>query len=540
MKEDVRGPSMPTSQRLGLLVSTFAVLALVPARASGNNSAIPTVAEQRLLQAIQAGKLADLSKLPDGQRTISADFLKHLMFETDESQVPGKLVHIKGAIIDFFSAEDNRGLSKRVPFELVFDSCRFTSFLCKDCKFLRDLHFFYSTFGGGGSMQGQLVLENAQIEGNLEIRSQNNLLVSLNFARISGTSNLWLPASSSLLATRLKSQAVYVEASAPANLNLPDAIADSMNLRIVGDKDSGIDIPGAVVDTISIDSSGPVTVNAARLTAKTASFCCSPLESASNDSKLIVATSLILDRSKIERDLFVEIHTTSISVQGVTVKERATFDADPTLSDLSFSTFDVLNWKYYPKSSTNLNGISFRTLNVSSDPGSQPSVRDALNFLRRAKSQISALTAYQTQLKTEGDNADAEKAYIAMRETLRDLEWEHWYTWPLGIVDLFQQYGLGFGHSPVPPFLWSLAFFIFGAFAFHNEIHMQPRVDKPSDFSGAWYSLELFLPIVDLGVAKEWRPKSESKWRVAYARAHQMAGWVLIPATLAAITGVVK
>jgi hypothetical protein len=533
---------MPTSQRLGLLVSAFAVLALVPARVGGNNSAKPTAAEQRLLQAIRARKMADFSRLPDGQRTISAEFLKHLMFETDESQVPGKLVHIKGAIIDDFSAEDYRGLSKRVPFELVFDSCRFTNFLCKDCHFLRDLYFFYSTFSGDGSMQGQLVLENAQIEGNLEIRSQNSLLVSLKYARISHTSNLWLPASSALLATQLKSQTVYVEAFAPANLNLPDAIADSMNLRVTGDGDkiAGIDISGAVVDMISVDSSGPVTVNAARLTTKTTRFCCSPLESTSNDSKSKVDTSLILDRSKIERDLFVGVHTTSISVQGVTVKERATFDVDPRFSDLSFSTFDVLNWKYYPNSSTNLNGISFRTLNVSSDPGSNPSVPEALDFLRKAKSPISAFAAYQTQLKTQGENADAESAYVGMREKLRDQEWEYWLTWPLGIVDLFQQYVLGFGHSPVPPFLWSLAFFIFGAFAFHNESNMQPRVDKPSDFSGAWYSLELFLPIVDLGVAKEWRPKSESKWRVAYARAHQMAGWVLIPVTLAAITGVVK
>jgi hypothetical protein len=533
---------MRTGHRLGLFISTLAVLALAPARTGGSNSPNPTIAEQRLLQAVHAGKMADFSKLPDGQRTISAEFLKHLMFETDESQVPGKLVHLKGAIIESFNADFYRGLSKRVPFELVFDSCRFTIFLCKDCHFQRDLYFFYSTFGGGGSVQGQLGLENAQIDGNLEIRSQNSLLVSLKFARISGTSNLWLPASSPLLANRLKSQAVNVEASAPAKLDLPDAIADSMNLRAVGvgDKESGINISGAVVDRISIDSSGPITVTAARLTAKAVSFCCSPLEPTSSDSKLKVDTSLILDRSKIERDLFVGIHTTSISMQGATVKERATFDVDPSSSDLSFSTFDVLNWKYYPSSSTNLNGISFRSLNVSSDPGSHASVPDALNFLRGAKSQISALTAYQTQLKTEGDNANAEEAYIAMRETLRDLEWEHWYSWPLGIVDLFQQYVLGFGHSPVPPFLWSLAFFIFGAFAFHNEINMQPRVDKPSDFSGAWYSLELFLPIVDLGVAKEWRPKSESKWRVAYARAHQMAGWVLIPVTLAAITGVVK
>ena len=50
-----------------------------------------------------------------------------------------------------------------------------------------------------------------------------------------------------------------------------------------------------------------------------------------------------------------------------------------------------------------------------------------------------------------------------------------------------------------------------------------------------WYSVELFLPVVDLGVAKSWRPGTN---RLAMcARFHQLSGWVLIPVALAAITG---
>jgi len=63
---------------------------------------------------------------------------------------------------------------------------------------------------------------------------------------------------------------------------------------------------------------------------------------------------------------------------------------------------------------------------------------------------------------------------------------------------------------------------------------------EPATYSRFWYSLELFLPVVDLGVAKSWRPKNENRHLLAYARIHQLAGWVLIPVALAALTGARK
>jgi len=127
-----------------------------------------------------------------------------------------------------------------------------------------------------------------------------------------------------------------------------------------------------------------------------------------------------------------------------------------------------------------------------------------------------------------------------MHSVMRQVDWKHWWTWYLGLFDVFQEYVLGYGRYPTPPLVWSFIFVAIGFFVFRNPTSMQPRVDKPADFSAGWYSLELFLPIVDLGVAKEWRPKSTPRWRVAYAHAHQLARWILIPVALAAITGVIK
>jgi hypothetical protein len=324
-------------------------------------------------------------------------------------------------------------------------------------------------------------------------------------------------------------------------LSFERAKADSIQVNL-GAGSSHIEIPDAIIDSLSVYSGGPIRINALNLQAKSATFAADPDEIESLIKAQPLPTDIALDRSNIERNLYVGIPVGYLSLKGITVKQNAIFDVNTRTADLSFASFDLVKWRVYREQSTNidLNGVSFRILMVTQDPSISSSIPDALDLLRKAKSPTSAFTAYQSQLKTQGESEAAEKSYVEMREVMRHQEWQHSITWPLGVVDIFQQYVLGFGHSPVPPMFWSICFVVFGTFAFRKVVHMQERVENPADFSGAWYSLELFLPIVDLGVAKEWRPKADSKWRVVYARVHQIAGWVLVPAALAAITGVVK
>jgi len=63
---------------------------------------------------------------------------------------------------------------------------------------------------------------------------------------------------------------------------------------------------------------------------------------------------------------------------------------------------------------------------------------------------------------------------------------------------------------------------------------------SPPEYSPVWYSIELFLPVVDLGVAKSWRPSAKKRRLATYARFHQLSGWVLVPVALAALTGLAK
>ena len=57
-------------------------------------------------------------------------------------------------------------------------------------------------------------------------------------------------------------------------------------------------------------------------------------------------------------------------------------------------------------------------------------------------------------------------------------------------------------------------------------------------FNRASYSLDLFLPVVNLHIDENWRPVG--LWREIYAVFHSMVGWVLVPLLLASLAGIVR
>jgi hypothetical protein len=109
------------------------------------------------------------------------------------------------------------------------------------------------------------------------------------------------------------------------------------------------------------------------------------------------------------------------------------------------------------------------------------------------------------------------------------------------VLDKMQAIFLGYGRLPLPPLLWSIGIVTLGTFLFVEKTRMGRSTKEETGgvpYSRFWYSLELFLPVVDLGMAKGWRPQKRALR--AYARIHQLAGWILIPVSLAALTGAIK
>jgi hypothetical protein len=59
-------------------------------------------------------------------------------------------------------------------------------------------------------------------------------------------------------------------------------------------------------------------------------------------------------------------------------------------------------------------------------------------------------------------------------------------------------------------------------------------------YNSVWYSLDLFIPYIDLGVASKWRPKPKETKVVVYSRIHLILGWLVLPIALFAISGLIR
>jgi hypothetical protein len=58
-------------------------------------------------------------------------------------------------------------------------------------------------------------------------------------------------------------------------------------------------------------------------------------------------------------------------------------------------------------------------------------------------------------------------------------------------------------------------------------------------FERTTYSLDLFVPVLDLRYGRMWMV-NPPLWREVYAAIHAVAGWVLVAVVLAWLTGIIK
>ena len=122
---------------------------------------------------------------------------------------------------------------------------------------------------------------------------------------------------------------------------------------------------------------------------------------------------------------------------------------------------------------------------------------------------------------------------------------------------------VAYGRHPWKALGWSAVFIVIGAICFpeqgmerHRIDRRQPHGAKPAaeikheaepyyvahalPYSRFLYSLDLFIPLIELGLADAWLPMKAKRWKRRWMRIHQIAGWILVPLGLAALGGIVK
>jgi hypothetical protein len=101
---------------------------------------------------------------------------------------------------------------------------------------------------------------------------------------------------------------------------------------------------------------------------------------------------------------------------------------------------------------------------------------------------------------------------------------------------------VGHGKYPFRAAWWCLGVIAIGTVVFWKKNGMALKAGEPADsaYSPFWYSLGVFLPVVDLQMSKIWSPKAHRTIAPHYMRFQILLGWILVPLFAAGITGLVK
>ncbi len=185
----------------------------------------------------------------------------------------------------------------------------------------------------------------------------------------------------------------------------------------------------------------------------------------------------------------------------------------------------------------------------------------AFEWLQRAAFSAKAYGELEKSLEAGGRPELADEAYMERKRRERD-----------GLPGLsikraanhLLERAVAYGRKPHLAFLWSAVVVFIGYLVFCNPRDVQLR-DSPGaeasrlqqfdalfapdrvahrhpfkPYHPLWFSLDLFLPFVNLHAAEVWMPRQDQRLRKHYARFHTILGWILIPIALASITGIVK
>jgi hypothetical protein len=170
-----------------------------------------------------------------------------------------------------------------------------------------------------------------------------------------------------------------------------------------------------------------------------------------------------------------------------------------------------------------------------------------LDFLQKGSYFEAAYLAYEASLKARGRSDAADGVYFAMRDRRRFTAWRDasgaWEKITAGfnyLVGFGHKWLFGYGRTWTYPLVWCVAFIVTGAFFFDLE-RMEKASDRaPHAFSRIWYSIDIFVPILKLGFAEDWRPKHECRFLLFYSKFLSLAGLVFLSAMAGALTGSLK
>ena len=244
----------------------------------------------------------------------------------------------------------------------------------------------------------------------------------------------------------------------------------------------------------------------------------------------------------------------NLSVQGQATLQQLTIKDNADLRYAKFQTLYLLEvlWPDNPEE-VQIEGLTYQA--ISAGTGAEDNYQ-LLSWLEKSRFSTQPYYELESCFQRHGNQEWANKVFLALkkRQCRENPSNFGLYLWTWFLILL-----VGYGRKPLWPLGWVLGLLLVGYVAFGNPHYMIPRhtsiqavytnpaltelySDKDKIFEERglehynwfWYTVDLMLPI-DLEMAKYYEPK------FALARVYfhilPMAGWIIIAALAAALTG---
>jgi hypothetical protein len=143
----------------------------------------------------------------------------------------------------------------------------------------------------------------------------------------------------------------------------------------------------------------------------------------------------------------------------------------------------------------------------------------------------------ETSLRKHGHFEEADQVYVELRHRQgKELSFGFAKLWNR-LLDYSVEYG-----KKLHRVLYIIGLFLLlGAVIFRRK-YMMPRGQEGNciRYFSPFYSIDLFVPVINMYWTKDWMPKKEYKFVNIWMFIHAVLGWLLVPFALAVWSGIIK
>jgi hypothetical protein len=265
------------------------------------------------------------------------------------------------------------------------------------------------------------------------------------------------------------------------------------------------------------------------------------ISGADTNFALLDLTSSQIDGSlTIENVTVDEFYAVEFSAEDSTAFQQLTVNKTLDMSNAAIGFFSIeqFSWPLDPEV-FNLRGMEYADIGLGDRELNDATWGVLLDMLEQSAYSPQAYRTLSQFLMDKGHPEWAAEVEITRKNRERDkiltprsAPW--FWSWFLFLFS-------GYGQRPVLAFVWSALVIAVGSVVFRKEDGLEV-VDEDvviPVYNPFLYSLDLFLPYIELGIADKWDPKPERKAAWVYKHIHRLLGWILMPIALLTFGGII-